>query len=794
MSVNQIVDYTDGSGGDQTPRLTIIAHDADWQFPAVTEQYAYQQIQALPIAAGIDSAYFAFPWATLIDFLNNGEKAGAALKEILQELGHQARDFSRVFTVCQHILAPKYRELFYDNGVTDVFWAHARKGQDTLDDNGLLKVHPFPLFPVQFPSGDLHADFYSQSRPHLFSFVGARANEWYLTKARDWIIDELSGDARGFVRGRDEWHFNKIVYDHQIRQENGPASQFVNQDASEQFKAILQQSVFALCPSGTGPNSIRLWEAINSGAIPVILSDQYLPPGNLDLWQEACVFVDETREAIAHLPTQLEKIVEDTSLLESKRAALQQLRMLYGPACFVYDIQALALRVGQIDDDGAAEQMNGVYQLSALARAIARGRFKAETDYSFFLMSCTSQLLARPGDFEATLQQEPAMKEACEKALIMLKDSPLAERFLAALKLAEITLPSQSLENIRKQDTVCHICLLGRHSNFTPFAYDAYKPYFQNDIVICETIDDADIVVSGFHVEFQAHAKKLIEWRQASSQSKLAIFSEEPLWDTVWTEDYHAGEGLLKKDGASTEYAIFNHANEKLYDFEAVPYFLTTDDKYFLRYAAAFNRNAQLSVDDLLSIWQKAPLRTAIFAENRSDPRYDVAFPDDDVFGLSVYRTEMAQALTKGDILRVGKGWDPKPEDRRSLPDWHLDKLATLTRKAFVISALENTHCSNYITEKIFDAFAALGVPVYYASEHHRIFSLIDAEAFINVFGDTPQTAAARIDAFTPDRSFAVAYLENQRRLAKYFADFALLHNERARVAKQALAALNSML
>ena len=53
MSVNQIVDYTDGSGGDQTPRLTIIAHDADWQFPAVTEQYAYQQIQRRALIAPI---------------------------------------------------------------------------------------------------------------------------------------------------------------------------------------------------------------------------------------------------------------------------------------------------------------------------------------------------------------------------------------------------------------------------------------------------------------------------------------------------------------------------------------------------------------------------------------------------------------------------------------------------------------------------------------------------------------------------------------------------------------------
>jgi predicted transcriptional regulator len=35
----------------------------------------------------------------------------------------------------------------------------------------------------------------------------------------------------------------------------------------------MQETVFCLCPSGSGPNSIRLWEAIEFGCVPVILSD-----------------------------------------------------------------------------------------------------------------------------------------------------------------------------------------------------------------------------------------------------------------------------------------------------------------------------------------------------------------------------------------------------------------------------------------------------------------------------------------------------------------------------------------
>ena len=39
----------------------------------------------------------------------------------------------------------------------------------------------------------------------------------------------------------------------------------------------MNDSKYTLCPSGSGPNSIRLWEALAVGSIPIVLSD------NLDL-------------------------------------------------------------------------------------------------------------------------------------------------------------------------------------------------------------------------------------------------------------------------------------------------------------------------------------------------------------------------------------------------------------------------------------------------------------------------------------------------------------------------------
>ena len=67
-----------------------------------------------------------------------------------------------------------------------------------------------------------------------------------------------------------------------------------------------------------------------------------------------------------------------------------------------------------------------------------------------------------------------------------------------------------------------------------------------------------------------------------------------------------------------------------------------------------------------------------------------------------------------GSVIREGKGWH-SDQPRQSLPDWHLDKLVQLDRQSLFVSALENTLVDHYLTEKIFDAYAVLSVPLYAA-------------------------------------------------------------------------------
>ncbi len=70
----------------------------------------------------------------------------------------------------------------------------------------------------------------------------------------------------------------------------------------QEFADRLAQSKFALCPRGNGTASIRLFEAMQLGVAPVIISDDWIPPAG-PAWGEFSIRVKESEIA------QLEAIV-----------------------------------------------------------------------------------------------------------------------------------------------------------------------------------------------------------------------------------------------------------------------------------------------------------------------------------------------------------------------------------------------------------------------------------------------------------------------------------------------------
>lgn len=330
----------EGPAGEYFQDRNIVGFDKHWQFPAITEQHAFNQVRLLA-CRDTETSYIGFPWATLIDVSIHNQSDHLRLGALRAGLDFTARTAAghrKVVTVCQHIHMLKFPDLFRRAGVTDIFWSHAAKGELAFPGAPDIKIHPFPLYPVQVAKTE--AIPYEQRR-YLFSFVGAKANSKYLTQSRTYIVEELAGDPRGLIRDRDAWHYNAVVYDNQVLARAKPGAALIDEAASEEFRSIMAQSVFSLCPSGTGPNSIRLWESIAGGTIPVVLADTYRPPAAPDLWHQAVVTCEETREAIRALPDRLAAVLADREGLRRRRFALSMLAQRFNKQNFVPDVLAL---------------------------------------------------------------------------------------------------------------------------------------------------------------------------------------------------------------------------------------------------------------------------------------------------------------------------------------------------------------------------------------------------------------------------------------------------------------------
>jgi hypothetical protein len=326
---------------DSLTHCHYVIFDEEWQYPAATEKQA--SIKAAELCAyAEDSLYLGFPWATLIDRLNcKDDRAKHLLKE-LAPCKSISQKYKRVATVCQHIYMFKYLYLFVECGVTDIFWSHATatsNDEANLAGYSAITIHPFPLFPVAYCQGEFAKP---RNKKYLFSFVGAKSSLGYLSNTRDLILECHSNTPNTLVKSRNGWHYGTQVYEEQVRGisdvVNRSSLEYSQEDKTKEFIDLLSDSAFSLCPSGTGPNSIRLWEAIQSASIPVILADGLQLPGNLKLWDAASIRIPETRQSIEKLPRILEDIVNDQERYLGMVQACKQLAMVYGPDYFIHDI------------------------------------------------------------------------------------------------------------------------------------------------------------------------------------------------------------------------------------------------------------------------------------------------------------------------------------------------------------------------------------------------------------------------------------------------------------------------
>lgn len=305
--------------------MKILSVDCYWQTPNVTEQHAFEKVKVFHDPTFEDLVYLAFPWATLFDlYERNQGSVYKELKDFLNRVTSQISQSSRVVTVCQHIRLERHKHFLIDSGVTDVFWSHCASNSNISE----LNLYPFPLYPVTQAKAKSLAH-----RQYLTSFVGVNASQYYFSEIRNKLGSVFHDFSNSYVELKESCHFNKTIYKTHVTTENFEPTSL---QSDEMYAEILSETIFALCPSGTGPNSIRLWEAIHAEVIPVIPADAFIPPGSGSLWEEACIFVKESE--IEKLPDILLALYSQPALIEAKIVALKQLKFLFGVDAFVSEI------------------------------------------------------------------------------------------------------------------------------------------------------------------------------------------------------------------------------------------------------------------------------------------------------------------------------------------------------------------------------------------------------------------------------------------------------------------------
>ena len=289
-----------------------IIHDTGlfWQYPVKTERTFYEQNRHDVNCVGV-------PWATIVD--KNLIKNTQLLNHFKSFADTLPSD--NLYTGCQHCYYYGLGEWFEALNIKTVYTSHKRWNVDKI---GNVNLKSCPLYAVNIEDPERNAVFKDLSdeaiinndRPLFYSFVGAH-DVHYLSKIRLELF-EMNHPDNCHIRQTGSWHFNTSVFTSKqnSKYELDPGGDHDTNTVA--YNNILKDSVFSLCPVGAGPNTIRLWESLAVGSIPVVLSDLHELPKH-ELWKYAAVLLPEKdvknlAEVLARIPKETIKLMRSNCL------------------------------------------------------------------------------------------------------------------------------------------------------------------------------------------------------------------------------------------------------------------------------------------------------------------------------------------------------------------------------------------------------------------------------------------------------------------------------------------------
>ena len=723
-------------------------------------------------AAGL-AVYAGFPWSALIDSLARPASLEARFLETARQLLRLRRPVGRALvTSCQHPAVLAHLELLVEAGVSDLFCPAAPpEGQRQIQG---LRLHPLPALPD--PRAPAPLPFGGPAPPGPDGRA-ARLQVWP-------------------------------------------------------------------CPGRDFGNTPELWRAVQAGAVPLLPAGRPLSlPGPEALWRAALLRGgaedDDGGDGLARqaaLAAQWEaKLNADPAVAAARRAALAGLGLLHRPGHLAIAVLARLQALSGPEAAGPASRPapplggpQGPGQFAAFGsqwpapRALTRAAAEA-----LHHAAAEDLLRGHPAALGRLRGVEAAAAEALlARARALLPPHNPAVLRLAALRAAPQTAPAPPngpgaaalpeaptpgpaphgpvppgpVPVPRPRRGALRVHLLGPRGQRCPLAYAPLQAAMAGRIDLVAEPDQAELLVTGWSRDFQDQGALLGRLWAAGHRPRLVVLSEEPLWDSLWSGGPGGRDRWLEQDGRRYGYRVLNHVTSAVFAFAHLPWFVLSEAHYTARQARLIAGFAALTPRALLAHWRAAPLQAAFIAERRPGADYAAAHPLEAVWGLSRYRSRVAELTPGAAVLRLGQGWPdpdlppapdrPTPPRRQTLPDWHLDKLARLHGRVRVVAAYENTLQRDYISEKPFDAFASGALAAVAAPPDHRLLTLVPPEAVLNTCADPPALAAARIAAWRPDLAQAVAWREAAWGLVHRLGDLRALRDERQRLLEAVLAEL----
>lgn len=142
---------------------------------------------------------------------------------------------------------------------------------------GRSKSIPYIMTQHAEPNHFIKDFTFTNSQRYLYSFKGGSTS---------WIRKKLFKMNHNFsdVLIEESNHYHHWNYDNSYRDQK--------ENLMQQYAKLIDESLFFLCPRGAGVSSIRLFEVMQAGRVPVIISDDWIPIDGIP-WDEFSIRIAE---------------------------------------------------------------------------------------------------------------------------------------------------------------------------------------------------------------------------------------------------------------------------------------------------------------------------------------------------------------------------------------------------------------------------------------------------------------------------------------------------------------------